>query len=231
MLRKILARIQDDRGIALLDQALISGGNFATGLIAALVLETWEFGLYVLAMAIAFETVALQNALMLQPLVINGAALSDRAFRSFLWANAPLQIAFITGSAVVVVVLTLLWEPLRGVAVPLTVVTAFWQAQEFCRRVLYTRAYMRSALLNSGVCYALTPISLSVMAWRGDLALDAALWTVALTSVLGFLLGARQLRRCATTDVGSVRTAVIESFRIGRWTAGAQVLSTVSVGA
>jgi hypothetical protein len=150
MLRRLVARIRDDRGVALLDQALISGGNFASGFIAALVLDTGEFGLYVLAMAIAFETISLQNALTLQPLVINGAALSDRAFRTFLWANVPLQVAFIAASSVVVVALTLFWEPLRPVAFPLTVTIAFWQAQEFCRRALYTRVHMRSALLNNG---------------------------------------------------------------------------------
>jgi O-antigen/teichoic acid export membrane protein len=231
MLRKLVARIRDDRAVALLDQALISGGNFASGFIAALVLDTGEFGLYVLAMAIAFETISLQNALTLQPLVINGAALSDRAFRTFLRANVPLQVAFIAASSVVVVALTLFWEPLRPVAFPLTVAIAFWQAQEFCRRALYTRVHMRSALLNNGVSYALTPVVLIVVAWHGDLALDAALWTIALTSVLGLLLGAWQLRRFATADVGSVHRAAIETFRIGGWTAGAQALSTLSMGA
>jgi O-antigen/teichoic acid export membrane protein len=230
MLRRLFARIRDDRGIALLDQALISGGNFGSGFIAALVLDAREFGLYVIAMAITFETVALQNALMLQPLIINGAALSDHAFRTFLRAHLPLQGAFVVASSVIVMALALLWEPLRTVALPLTTATAFWQAQEFCRRALYARAHMRSALLNNVVSYAMPPLALMVVALRGDLTIEAALWIIAFTFCLGLLLGAWQLQRFATRDVGSVRGAAIETLRIGKWIAGAQALSTLSVG-
>src|SRR4051794_26873454 len=55
------------------DQGLISGGNFFSAVVLARALETHEFGLYTVINTAIWFTVAVQNGLILQPLVIRGA--------------------------------------------------------------------------------------------------------------------------------------------------------------
>lgn len=208
---------------ATVDQAIVSGSNFASSVILARHLDTAEFGLFVLATAVIYFAVAIQNGLTLQPLVVTGAGLDDRAFRRYLRANIRLQWAFIAASTVLVAAAALLWEPLRPVALPLTVATALLHAQEFCRRTLYTRTQMRAALANNALSYGLQALLLALATWLVGVSLEEALWVMAFTSLLAVLLGVWQLRRFASADSDPLRAVARGNFRIGRWT-------TVSVG-
>jgi O-antigen/teichoic acid export membrane protein len=116
-------------------------------------------------------------------------------------------------------------------ALPLTLAAALAQAQEFCRRALYTRSQMPAAIANNAVSYVLQALLLGVVGWRLGLDLDQALWIVALTSLLAVLLGYVQLRRFATTERDSLLEVARQSFRIGKWAAASATLATVTVQA
>jgi O-antigen/teichoic acid export membrane protein len=217
--------------LSIVDQALISGGNFASGVVLARALPSTDFGLFVVANFGLLLALAMQNGLTLQPLVVHGAALPDRAFRRFLRASLPIQAVFITSSTLLVAAVALLWEPLRPLALPLSAAAALTQAQEFCRRALYTRGHLRAAMLNNVINYGLQALLLAAVALSGALSLLVALWIVALTSALAVLLGLCQLRRFATPETDNFHTVLHQTLRIGKWMAASQALSIASIEA
>jgi O-antigen/teichoic acid export membrane protein len=217
--------------ISLIDQAIISGGNFASGLIAALTLSTSEFGLYVLATVIILEASGIQNALTLQPMMVNGAGLLDHQFRRYFTAQMLIQVGMVSVSTLVVLAIALAWEPLRPLAWPLAVASAAWQTQEFCRRTLYTRGAVLKAAVNNFISYDLQAAVLVLLYVSGDMSIELTLWVIAATSLLGVAVGLWQMRGYLSRDRHSVIEVARESFRLGRWIASSYALSAASVGA
>jgi O-antigen/teichoic acid export membrane protein len=217
--------------LSIVDQAFISGGNFASGVVLARALPTTDFGLFVVANFGLLLALAMQNGLTLQPLVIRGAALPDPGFRRFLRASLPIQAVFITSSTLLVAAVALLWEPLRPLALPLAAAAALTQGQEFCRRALYTRGHLHAAMLNNVTNYDLQALLLAAVALSGALSLLVALWIVALTSALAVLLGLCQLRRFATPDSDNFHTVLHQTLQIGKWTGPSVVLVSASAEA
>jgi O-antigen/teichoic acid export membrane protein len=209
--------------LSIVDQALISAGNFATGVILARTLEPAAFGIYVVASLAFWFTLTVQNGLLLTPLSINGAALDEHAFCRFFRANLPLQAGLAILFSAAVGLTALVWEPVRAVALPLTVVALFWQTQEFCRRVLYTRGLLGSAAVNNAVNYDLQIPLLGVLALLGRLTLPTALWIMALTSLMATLFGAWQLRRFAVHERDDVWAVARSALHIAKWTTPSSV--------
>lgn len=225
-------RLRRARGIiSIFDQALISAGNFGTGVILARTLDPPVFGVFVLANLTLWLTLAVQNAVTLQPLVVNGAALGDGDFRRYLRANLPLQAAFIACSSLMVAGVAVLWEPFRALALPLAVAAVFFQGQEFCRRVLYTRLHLKAAVLNNVVNYDLQAVLVGALAWAGVLGLASALWAIALTSLLASLLGVWQLRRFASHEREDVGSVARRNFQLAKWLLPSTILASVSAEA
>ena len=116
-IRALLAR--NHAAVSFLDQAIISGGNFGSGIIAARALGPVDFGLYFIATMIILEAASIQNALTLQPMIVNGASLSDRDFARFFGAQVVIQAGMVVAGALIVLAIALIWEPLRPVALRL----------------------------------------------------------------------------------------------------------------
>jgi O-antigen/teichoic acid export membrane protein len=228
-IRAIMAR--NHAAVSFLDQAIISSGNFFSGIIAARALGPIDFGLYFIATMIIMEVASVQNALTLQPMIVNGASLSDRDFARFFGAQVIIQAGMVVAGALIVLAIALAWEPLRPVAIPLMLASAAWQTQEFCRRVLYTRGEVVEAAINNAVSFDLQALAFGVMAWNGSMEIESALWVVAGTSMLGVLVGLWQLRGYVSGERDDVRATARESFRLGRWIAGSYALSVASLGA
>jgi O-antigen/teichoic acid export membrane protein len=222
---RLLNRVAGSQGaLSIVDQAAVSAGNFGTGVVLARALDQSSFAVYVLAAAVSFFILQVQYGVLMHPLTVNGAALDDNGFRQFVTANAWLQTAFTAATGVVLVMLIGVWEPLRPVAAPLIVLSILWQIQEFCRRVLYARAAIGSALLNNIVNYDLQVVVLIAAAILVPLDLGSALWIAAATSLIATLLGVWQIRRYLSGRTANLRATAESNFRIGRWTAASALL-------
>ena len=233
MLKSRIRAIVSGRGASLsfVDQAIVSGGSFLSGIVVARALGPLDFGVYVIATMIILEAASLQNALTLQPMIVNGASLSERAFARFFRAHVVLQAGMIAAAAAVVLAIALIWEPLRPVAIPLVLASSAWQAQELCRRALYTRGRMAAAAINNFVSFDVQAVALIVLAWAGGMSIESVLWTVAATSLLGVLVGFWQLRGYVGGERDDVRETARETLRLGRWIAGSYSLSAATMGA
>jgi O-antigen/teichoic acid export membrane protein len=213
-----------DGALAVIDQAVISAGNFGTSVILARALDQASFGVFVLAMAVPLIILQIQYGLLMNPLVVNGAAMDQATFGRFARANAWLQVGFTSITCAVLAIVVIIWEPLQAVAVPLLLLTGLWQIQEFCRRVLYTRGLIRSALFNNFVNYDAQVIVIALAYWLGNISLTGALWVAVATSAAAIVLGAWQLRPLIGSTAMDVLVAARESFAVGKWTASAAAL-------
>ena len=233
MLKSPIRAIVSGRGASLsfVDQAIVSGGSFLSGIVVARALGPLDFGVYVIATMIILEAASLQNALTLQPMIVNGASLSERAFARFFRAHVVLQAGMIAAAAAVVLAIALIWEPLRPVAIPLVLASSAWQAQELCRRALYTRGRMAAAAINNFVSFDVQAVALIMLALAGGMSIESVLWTVAATSLLGVLVGFWQLRGYVGGERDDVRETARETLRLGRWIAGSYSLSAATMGA
>jgi O-antigen/teichoic acid export membrane protein len=217
--------------LPVLDQALTSGGNFASGMIVARSLETEQFGVWVLATMLLWLAAPIHHGLLMQPLVVNGAGKDDQEFGYLLRSVLPLQLAFTLLCALAVAVSALLWVPVRPIGVPLVVALAALQGQDFCRRILCARGRLGSAAISNIVNYDLQAVALAAAALIGGLTLLGAMWIVAATSVLALIAAAGAVRPLLIGQGRNVRAAWRSTLRVGRWTASAELLHAVSVTA
>jgi len=188
-------------GWALADQVLVSAGNFVTVYLFARGMGTAEFGSLMLARTGLLLLVSMQSALLTQPHNVLGAALPGPAYRRFTGALAVAQL--LSGGALLLA-LAAAALALRGFGLPgaghvllaLAVAAPPCLAQDFIRRVLYTRGASCSAALNDGLTYGLQLggafALMSVAPQRTGPA--AALLVFGAASLAGAALGALQLR-------------------------------------
>ena len=143
--------------LAVADQALVSGANFATGFLMARFCTKEEFGGYVLAFSVMLFLNGLQAALITGPMMVLGAAREGDDFRRYVTALGAAQLATgaaLTGiafAAVGVMFLLPSAEGLRGAFLGMAAALFFVQTQEFVRRVLFTRLEPARAFVNDCV--------------------------------------------------------------------------------
>ncbi|MDQ3810036.1 MAG: hypothetical protein M3336_07090 [Chloroflexota bacterium] len=199
-----------------------------SGVVLARALATEAFGTFVLVNALLWFSVGLQTALTVRPLVLEGAALDRAAFRRLFRTYLAIQATSLFVTAVLVAVVAWVLAPLREHAVVVALTAALMQAQELCRRVLYTRSRMRMALLNNFVNYDLQAAVLAIAALVSGLSLDAALWIIAATSLLAVALGAWQLRDLVGPLGDELGEVVRRCLSIGAWSAGSAALTALA---
>lgn len=203
----------------LVDQALISSGNFVTTLALARTLSPFQFGEFL----IGYTTVLLMNGLQLslitQPMNVLGAKRLGADYRSYVRSMLLIQTIFSLASAALFVALTALaflggWQ---GAAILLACIPFMvcWQFQEFFRRVLYTEERLREAFVDDLAYYA-SQVGLLVLLWQsGRFSGETAFYAMAVSAGLSALMG------WYWTKVGMQLRLRVEDFRAswdyGRW--------------
>jgi O-antigen/teichoic acid export membrane protein len=219
---------------ALADQGLISATNFVMTVLVARALSPRDFGLYALMFTALLFLNNVQSALVSQPHTMRGAPLSGQEFVGFTTTTAWTQVMLSCVGAFVIALIGSvgLW---RGWgAAPLLFAcasaTAAWQMQEFVRRILYIRSKVSAAFLNDVVSY-FGQLLLVLLLWRTErLTTVSATVAIAVTSLLGAILGAWQVRaylggRPAWT---AFRTTATSNWNFGKWLLGGHIATWMS---
>ncbi len=219
--------------LVLLDQAMVSGVNFLTGILIARFLGIEEFGVFTLVwMAVLFVN-SIQMAMISSPMMTVGPKQSEDEKGSYYGAVVLQQIIFSTLTAL------LLWvgvifsdriNPEWGVshlALPLALALFFFQNQDFLRRLLFTENRALAALASDVVSYLGQIILLLVLFIGYQLNTDGVLWVIALTSALAVIIGWYQL----DTMVFS-RSQLLPVFKrhwvLSRWMTASAVMQWTS---
>jgi len=209
-------------GWALADQAVVSGGNFATGILLARNFGPEAFGVFVLLQAVLFYVNAFQVTLIFSPMLSAAPQMEEGRRAAYLRGLLALQLVLSVALAALVWLLG--WGAARlfpaaavGRDVVLAVAAAIlaFQLQEWLRRYYFVREDARSACLNDVISYG---GQVAVLAWfclHGDPGMAQVFWIIAATSALACTCGVAGgfIPRPAFT---AIRGLLHDGWRTGR---------------
>ena len=218
--------------VALVDQALLSGTNFVTGVLLARFTEPGEYGAYVLAFSVLLMVNGFQSALISGPMTVLGAPREGDDLKRYISALAIGQVVMsvmLAGLAFAVLCImsfTSASAGLRGAFLGMASAVFFVQAQEFFRRVLFTRLMPARVMLNDIIFCALQLGSLLLL-WRLDArtAGNTGKWLsgrnvffcMAGSAFVGSILGLYQARHFLGTALQGAQNYYRESWNYARW--------------
>lgn len=208
------------------DQGMVSAGTFVANIVLARSVLPRDYGVFVLSYSVINFCTELQNALLLEPMMVFGPAKRKEAQAGYLGAVAKLQAVFMMALALLVWLGCLAWY-LSGRAGPALGTVAMMgfgvlgiQAREFTRKAFYTALAPEAALRNDALYLVVLLAGLWVTAATGHL---SGATTFAVMAVAGLLTSVIGLARAGvrwTRDPAAQRAAVLSHWAYGRWMIG-----------
>jgi O-antigen/teichoic acid export membrane protein len=192
-----LARDSRSGAWTMIDQAIVSLGNFGTAIVLARCFEQQgrleEYGAFWMLMELMLLLNAMQAALAVFPLTVHGAAVEAPALAKMAWRSLLLTV-LVSPVFVVALVLTSVFAhlPIRF-ALAAGAAVICWQLQETTRRALMAHLRFRAAVIGDAASYVGQICVIVILAYRGNLTLETVFEAIALTSALGTLIQSVQL--------------------------------------
>ena len=140
--------------LAAIDQSVISLSNFVATIILARNVDPTQLGVYGVGFVTLRLVRAFQDGLIVQPMNVFGAGMTQDEFKRYASSTSLFQIALAILSASIVAFLGwALIELGNDTAGPTLYILwlpfLWWQLQEYLRRMLYTRGKVLSAVVTS----------------------------------------------------------------------------------
>lgn len=200
---------------AILDQILVSGGNFATTLVLSRWLTPLEFGTYALINSGIVVASGLHSNIIISPLVVFGGVERGQKKRTY----PSVALALGTGlSPLWMVLLIGIAIYLHRVETGIYAVLAFtaWQYQETVRRGLFAVWRHRDAMWGDFISYPGQALVILALMRLGYRSLNTAFLVMAATSLAAALLQLWQsdLRRVSMKECQEIGQ---QFWRIAKW--------------
>jgi O-antigen/teichoic acid export membrane protein len=179
--------------VALVDQFIVAGTNFATILLLGRLAGPDNLGMFALVMSVYYLLLALQESLITVPFTMlgvqlkgvqrlqySGAALCQSAALSVVVAVvlmfAAITVLFVGGDA-----------SLARVIAVFAIVSPLWLIREFGRRYLFAQLYVTNVLVTSIVGGCIQLVVLCILGYSGNLSAVTALIAIGVGSgIVGF---------------------------------------------
>jgi len=180
---------------ALIDQAMVSGVNFLTGILFARFLGIEEFGRFTLVWMVVLFVNSVQMAIISTPMMSIAPKQRKKDLPAYYGAVTVQQISFATLSSIIVwggVKISDLYYPdwaIGHLALPLASVVFSFQNQDFLRRLFYTYGKHSFAFFNDMISY-LGQLFLIILIYKFYyLNISVVLWIISATSLLAVFMG------------------------------------------
>lgn len=197
------------RNLTIADQLLVSGSNFATGIILVRGLGLHRFGIFTVAYALILLANSVQLSFICSPM-LTLAALSEEGVprRRYLRGMFGIQLWFCAFAvlACAIVAGVFLWfkpqfEALHLLPVFLLCLVCYLM-QDWLRRYYFAAGKARNSVWNDAISYVLQTILLFALMVTHHLTVRTTFWTIALTSGVAFVLGlALERIACSNEEV------------------------------
>lgn len=175
-----------------LNQAMVSGGNFLTGLVLVRALGLEQFGVYSMLFVVTLLITTTHNALFSAPMLTIVPSISETERIRYLGAlNLVQSIGCVFVFIAILVITHILcnwWPGLSGYAVPLAASSALIPVQEWQRRYLIATEEVMDAVIHEGFRLILLFSTLGIYFLHGTLTVSTALLTLALSSGITYAL-------------------------------------------
>jgi O-antigen/teichoic acid export membrane protein len=199
----------------LVDQCVVSLGNFALNVQLARGLAVADYGKFVLLLGAICVLRCFDYSLISYPLSVRLHS-APRDEHPRLMANSAL-LAGVLG-LVLVLLLALGIQFLGGgdILLPATYCYLGWQAQETMRRCLLANFRYRAAVAGDAVSFIGQAVAIALMGWLGSVTLSSTLYAMSATFVAGALVHASKLHFGRANVPQAIRLAR-DYFALGKW--------------
>lgn len=193
----------------IMDQLIVSGSNFATGVILVRGLGLEQFGRFTVAYALILLANNVQLSFISSPMISLGSLCSSMDARlSYVRGMFGIQVIFcilatLIGTLTAIAFLYLHPQPGGMRLLPAFIVgIALFLMQDWLRRYYFTIGKAKSSVWNDAVSYLLQAVVLAGLMYIHRLTLNSALWSIGITSGAAFVLGMMFERiRCSLEEV------------------------------
>ena len=193
------------RSLTILDQLLVSGSNFLTGIILVRGLGLIEFGRFTIAYAILLLANSVQLSFISSPMITLGSlCTTPQERRRFVRGIFGVQLIFCAVASLLAVISTALYVSIRhsaaaaGFLLPFASAVIAFLMQDWLRRYYFTMGKAAASVWNDAISYLGQVVVLYGLWWAHRLTVNNALWSIAVTSGAAFAAGAL-LERLAST--------------------------------
>ncbi len=198
-------RLKSRRTQTILDQLIVSGSNFATGIVLVRGLGLSEFGKFTVGYAIVLLANSVQLSFISSPMLTLGSLCSTPEDRQrFVRGVYGIQLIFCVLATLLSSVAAVIYLLFRPAVIPMSFVPAFTAAvvfylmQDWLRRYYFTVGKAATAVWNDVISYVGQLVVLGIVMWMGHLTVETAFWAIAITSGLAFVVGAATERLTCT---------------------------------
>jgi O-antigen/teichoic acid export membrane protein len=199
----------------LVDQGVVSGGNFLLNILLARTLSEADYGQFVLFLGAIFALRAFDYSLISYPLSVRLCVASDEE-RAGLLGNTILLAVALNIVSVVAMGLGATLLKAHDFWLPACLCFLCWQAQETSRRCLIADFRYRAAVLGDGISYVGQALLIALLAWLGKVTLPFALYAMSATFAIGAVVHLSKLR-LAWPDFSQTRLLAREYLSVGKW--------------
>jgi O-antigen/teichoic acid export membrane protein len=199
----------------LVNQGLVSSGNFLLNVLLARRLSPQDYGKFTLFLGAIFILRAIDYSLISYPLSVRLCAASDEDRPGLLGNTILIAVALSLVMVVVMALGTTLLEA-GNIQLPACLCYLFWQAQETLRRCLLADFRYRAAVPGDGIAFVGQALLIALVARLDGIALPSALYMMSATFAVGALVHASKLR-FAWPDFAEAALLAREYFSIGKW--------------
>jgi O-antigen/teichoic acid export membrane protein len=216
-------RLPRKANLVLIDQALISGANFVTGLLLARFLGAEGYGQFILGNSVILFLSGIQLALTISPLLVLGAEQRARRNASYFQAVIAQQLLFVSISALLAIALVALTRHLvpgwrsADLLWPIVFAWCGFALQDFFRRLLFVHDRHVLAFASDFASHGLKLLVLAALGVMLGLRADQVFWVIGVTCALGCVLvlvrykGARAWRSSGLQQVNK------QHWDFGKW--------------
>jgi O-antigen/teichoic acid export membrane protein len=215
------------QGVALADQALVSGTNFLTALLVGRVAGTEELGIYSLGFTLIVFALCFQDALIASPytIYVNRVNRDDRPALAGIALAQLLILALIVCIALgaAAVIAPRFWPQGSIVLATLALTIPWVLAREFYRRFQYANLFSRGALVLDISVAALQCFGLVALAAAGLLSAISAHATIGFICGLCAAIALFLSRRCFAFRLQRSMVPLTRHWSFGRWMLASQL--------
>jgi O-antigen/teichoic acid export membrane protein len=210
------ARLLIDRASwTLIDQGVISLGNFALNVLLARHLAAADYGTFALFLGAIFALRAIDYSLISYPLSVQVCEASGDEHAGLL-GNTVLLAAALSVGLLALLVLGVGVLGAWDILLPAGLCYLCWQLQETMRRCLLANFRYRAAVPGDAASYVGQAVLIGVLACMDSLTLASALYLMSAAFVTGALVHAVKLQ-FARPDIANARVLSREYFSLGKW--------------
>jgi O-antigen/teichoic acid export membrane protein len=206
---------------ALLDQAIVSGGNFLTNLVLIRTLVPSSYGAYALVLNAMLFLNNLHANMIAYPVCMAGASSNDEQLRGVATGGLLATLMAVVTNATLITVAC--FSIHRRSLIPVVIgALLFWQLQETLRTVFASRLAYQRAVPGDAVSYLGQAAVVAMICWHRVPGLRLVFWVVLGTSLLAGVGQALQIRP-SKIDRATLRRFFNNLWRLGKWSTLAKV--------